>query len=174
MVKRNKPRALFLLHNRYKTINFKITKQIQICEVRQIREIKFRAWDNYHGEMVRVYAIALEKNCFKTDNYIYGSSPHFYDEHINSHLTEECELMQYTGIDDKNGKEIYEGDIVIAYNEECDFICKGQIVWDKWECGFSIKGEEPIFIGCYPELEVIGNIYENQELLGQTNQKLEG
>ena len=106
-----------------------------------MREIKFRAWDSHSKKM------------------------EYMKPYQSLYTISFIEYMQYTGLKDKNGKEIYEGDIVIAYDETMDVICKGQIIWDKCECGFCIKGAEPTFIGYYPELEVIGNIYENPELL---------
>lgn len=116
-----------------------------------MRELKFRVWCEERKEM-----LPIQRHSFKTNKSMpYGWNMQYEFDAI----------MQYTGLKDKNDKEIYEGDIVIAYNEDCDTICKGQIVWDKWECGFCIKGAEPTFIGWYPELEVIGNIYENPELL---------
>ncbi len=116
-----------------------------------MRELKFRVWCEDRKEM-----LDIQRHSFKTGKSMpYGWNMQYEFDAI----------MQYTGLEDKNGKEIYEGDIVIAYNEYCDTICKGKIVWDKWECGFSIKGAEPTFIGWYPSLEVIGNIYENPELL---------
>lgn len=142
-----------------------------------MREIKFRAWDKYHEEMVRVDAIALERNCFSTKSYIYGSQPHFYDEHNDLHLLEECELMQYTGLKDNNGKEIYEGDIVEA--EYCIDGCLdyvedeyGVIQWDEEECGFNLIFKDelaPSPVSDYVSFEVVGNIYENPELLEITN-----
>lgn len=76
---------------------------------------------------------------------------------------------QYTGLHDKNGKEIYEGDIVVDKEDEV----MGEITWNEEEASFyfSILYEN----GTYEEeklndwasvLEVIGNIYDNPELLG--------
>lgn len=112
---------------------------------------------------------------FDGDHFVYGETILFQEYRqqwvmlIENELGEQWvdikEPQQYVGINDKNDSEIYEGDIVIAYDEMIDTICKGQIAWDECECGFCIKGSEPTFIGYYPELEVIGNIYENQELV---------
>jgi len=83
-------------------------------------------------------------------------------------------LMQYTGMKDKNGREIYEGDIVRDFgflgNEEERI---GIVVWDD-ECvpvGFNIKpikgkwADEMGYWWKWEELEIIGNVYENPELL---------
>ena len=132
------------------------------------REIKFRAWDKESEEMVRVDGICLERNVFDTKNYIFGSQPHFIDEHNDLHLTEECELMQYTGLKDKNNIEIYEGDI-IKYSKNI-FI----IVYSEKIASFTVDFERADKkVNCYPNVnkgtmlsaEVIGNIYTNKELL---------
>ncbi len=107
-----------------------------------MREIKFRAWD-YDEEIMR-------KNW--TDISIVSS-----DRII---------LMQYTGLKDKNGKEIYEGDIVKGYfdvDEVEDYIYIGLSDEEKKE-GMRVFNVKDIHWACgsVPEvLEVIGNIYEN-------------
>ena len=79
-------------------------------------------------------------------------------------------IEQYTGIKDKNGKKIYEGDIVLDYYDgEDTFIVK----WDKDAVSFILTDEDNIicvnFYDYFPdkELEVIGNINENPELMDE-------
>ena len=84
-------------------------------------------------------------------------------------------LMQSTGLKDKNGKLIYEGDIVQFYNDGIFKTMK--IVWDDDELDFkaiglkkSVEyyGQDFSYLGCIERednLEVIGNVYENLELL---------
>lgn len=90
-------------------------------------------------------------------------------------------LMQSTGLRDKNGKLIYEGDIVQFYNDE--FLQTMKIIWDNDELDFkAIRLKKNV--ECYEKdflylgyikkedsLEVIGNIYENPELLEVKNDR---
>jgi len=120
------------------------------------REIKFRAWQD--NQMVTQ---PLSSN--------YGAARFF------GFLYEDVPVMQYTGLLDKNGKEIYEGDILnnieavdIAWRQVVEFetgafwrkdISKGDD--SQWEFdGWETVGED---------WEVIGNIYENPELLDMDN-----
>ena len=82
--------------------------------------------------------------------------------------TEDMILMQYTGLKDKNGKEIYEGDIISNGYEKCI------VVWVKEQAGFMLKLTNKEYekekwtnpmIDLRKDDEVIGNIYENPELL---------
>jgi len=126
-----------------------------------MREIKFRAWDKREKRMVIVLAIAFNTNFlhYALDNswgVKYGKS-YWSDIH-------NFELMQFTGSRDKNGKEIWEGDIV-----KNSF---GSLYIIRWVgCMMGFKGE-PLYVKNEvsdveaSDLEVIGNIYENPELLG--------
>ena len=112
------------------------------------REIKFRAWHEADGRMVYPFS--------KGFNNILSNG-----DLLNSYEN----IMQFTGLKDKNGKEIYEGDMV-RWEDIQD---------DGYGCGYLTTIEEPVYFGggaFYPictmpekQFEVIGNIYENPELL---------
>ena len=128
-----------------------------------MREIKFRAWDKREKRMVIVLAINFNTNFlhYAFDNswgVKYGKS--YWSDIYN------FELMQYTGFKDKYGKEIWEGDILEGRNnpKPVYYVAK----WIDRLASFRLVTPEGYEINlAYPTgLEVIGNIYENPELLG--------
>jgi hypothetical protein len=78
--------------------------------------------------------------------------------------------MQFTGLKDKNGKEIFEGDILRLYYLESKTIDGAEVVFSH-DGGWVLKsGSDFLNIGTrQDEVEIIGNIYENPELIGNGN-----
>jgi len=131
-----------------------------------MKEIKFRAWDKTLRLMGNVDV--LEWNVGRKNDgsdkeliYIRANKPTQYEMQTGSgkHLKEYV-LMQYTGLKDKNGKEIYEGDIVI----NGDFV-PDAYAWNEWKRQVVYDNEQTMFTGLDGErIKIIGNIYENPEL----------
>ena len=114
-----------------------------------MREIKFRAWDKNFNEMADVLSIDFNTE----DAYI-----KWKDGLQETRDFSEVELMQFTELYDKNGKEIYEGDIVDDSETELiyviEFIC-GEFVGINEECGIG-----RIMNSLSEDGEVIGNIHD--------------
>ena len=116
------------------------------------REIKFRAWNEVSEKM-------LNWNEFLNTNM------------KNTFIAPESTgliLMQYTGLHDKNGKEIYEADIVKALIRGRWFV--GKVIYEHTGFTIDVTNNKALEFGrrgiIEPWTEVIGNIYDNPELLG--------
>lgn len=115
-----------------------------------MREIKFRAWDTDNKTMTH-----------------FG----FYD--VPEMYSDKDTVMQFTGLKDKNGKEIYEGDVLMY--PATDGRGKGSVEWSDSFCSWMLARadySETFSSFAYPRhtdgtcrFEIIGNIYENPELL---------
>ena len=116
------------------------------------REIKFRAWD----------AVNKMMDC---DVFINGDGS-VYDYASPTYNTPNIEIerqyftiMQYTGMQDECGEDIYEGDIIIwEYSKKPQ-----EVFWDNSICGFSTKYYH--LWRTVKKVKVVGNIYENPELM---------
>ena len=141
-----------------------------------MREIKFRAWDNKKKEWLMGYEMpnlggfSLFGECVLLGEWSSVLDTFLFDR--EGYKVDDLKVMQFTGLKDKNSKEIYEGDILQPFNkkgEKKGLIC--QVYWDDTFLTFSgLKdnkkdGEYMLTKSNYDCWEVIGNIYENPKLL---------
>ena len=130
-----------------------------------MREIKFRAWLKSMDELNRMYEV--KSLHLSTGNIII--STRYGNRSIKSF---QYDLMQYTGLKDKNGVEIYEGDIVICYPEDIVNSYTKVVKWasDRPTLGITVDSSGLTLCESSTKyIEVIGNIYENPELWEQDN-----
>ena len=124
-----------------------------------MREIKFRAFVENNGieKIMEVVEMGFDNKCILVCN-----------DSGETFLNNKYKLMQYTGLKDKNGKEIYEGDIVSLFYETQISEVRFNSKYGCWEVKvqLSIHSQGWDLLGNHlGESEVIGNIYENPELL---------
>lgn len=133
-----------------------------------MREIKFRAWDKERNIMI---GVDYPDNWGNEDDEYWGDVFEIgLSEITDIAQNDRFELMQYTGLKDKNGKEIYEGD-VIRYFEGCTIgvVIFGECVFESYYVvmGWTVSGAYDFMF--YQEeanrMEIIGNIYENPDLV---------
>lgn len=124
------------------------------------RKIKFRAWDT-------VYEIMIRPDGYQ-NHYILDLDGEFHNLH-NGSGGKEYVVQQYTGLNDKNNKEIYEGDI-LKYDIEDDLYRQGIVEFSNYfngwviNSGHEVESLELPFLS-FHTVEVVGNIFENKELL---------
>lgn len=117
-----------------------------------MRDIKFRAWDRINKKYLDIELLSINSK---------GNIVCVIDNNENHYSLEQVELMQYTGLKDKNGKMIFEGDIVrdtvYGWTETVEIKVQSDGCW--------LFSGYHSYISEEKQLEVIGNIYENKELL---------
>ena len=113
-----------------------------------MREIKFRTWDKLNKEMINFESINFQER-------------RVYKDTVSYRKFNDIELMQYTGLKDMKGKEIYEGDILFETFREEYF----KVVFENGSFRAEVD-EYSLDLEDYAHIcEVVGNIYENPELM---------
>ncbi|GAF78786.1 unnamed protein product [marine sediment metagenome] len=112
-----------------------------------MRDIKFRAWD-----------VIMKIMLTHGDSRVHG---HVTNQYLLTQYAD-C-LMQYTGLKDKNGKEIYEGDIIHRHMN-----VHFAVRWDNntWNA-YPKDDDQGIYLSAsqFIECEIVGNVFENKDLL---------
>jgi hypothetical protein len=128
---------------------------------KKMREIKFRAWVK---EKKAIFEVILIDYVSKKVTYIVERTGHLLN--IRHDKFNDVELMQYTGLKDKDNKEIYEGDILFeSFGEKYYKVIfenggfRAEFEGDFDEYSFDLI--DVVAQGC----EIVGNIYENSELI---------
>lgn len=123
---------------------------------------KFRTWDKRKNVMRDVAVLHFTKNG-KTNFIEYWINP----TELKSYHVRNIELMQSTGLKDKNGVDVYQGDII-----RCTRGCPHEVIWLEKYGGTFFGGMPAWYLSGLSNgyswtgrEEVIGNIYENSELL---------
>jgi len=134
-----------------------------------MREIKFRAWDKYEKEMLQPDDIR-----FLINSLGMVITPDLMDISWAKYIIKEKDfngrgfidrfiLMQYTGLKDKNGKEIYEGDVF-----KTQLSSRWKVIFDndklRW-IGVNLVTGDKLDLYKFPSIKAIGNIYEHKYLL---------
>lgn len=139
-----------------------------------MREIKFRAWDKVAKQMSPEFVLFGEFMLLGAVHdwqwEILGKGPEEIKDYSSLLRLNDLEIMQFTGLKDKNGKEIFEGDIMkhpIETNWFAWFIEFHGACFCLRNIGVDGYLHEPMYLteDRVSEREIVGNIYENPDLL---------
>ncbi len=150
-----------------------------------MREYKFRGKENSTGRWVHggLFKEPAPPQCFEKtleDKYwiVYPNPRFMPDWNLPFDMVrtdvDKNTIGQYTGLHDKNGEEIYEGDVVFIRGDTELLDIKGKVEYSNIFAQFIITNTRDIIseaepLGDYEDIEVIGNVFDNKELLNETN-----
>lgn len=133
-----------------------------------MREIKFRAWEKEIHEDGEVYGGEM----YYSEECDGKRRAGFTIKADSAYSNEQFVWMQYTGLKDSQGKEIYEGDVVKIHHEKYKNSKDMAVIEWQDRCGRFIANRKNMAEDCTMTMseyfEVIGNIYENKDLLETT------
>ena len=122
---------------------------------------KFRVWSKQSNSYIKEKMFYIDKFGYlfkyeksKSTVYINAPSPYVMCLCGDNYIIEQC-----TGLKDKNGKLIYEGDIILVEDNKCP------IEWESENARYNVVGYGEIAYLNYNDIEVIGNIHENADLI---------
>lgn len=151
------------------------------------REIKFRAFDRVSKKVREVFQIHFDS---KNYNLMLKTPTENAPDHWCLRDFDQVELMQYIGLKDKNGVDIYEGDLIVmdVYpffdDGKSNYVGEVQLIFSSWQYVLTCVNPDKNGIseginellnpdgyeeGAITQYIIIGNIYENPELLGNEN-----
>lgn len=116
---------------------------------------RFRAWDKEFKEMVQVDALVFDEQIIKATY----KNRNVVKEDLKNYV-----LMQSTGLKDKNGKEIFEGDVLKTKDGLLDGVVEYRTDLGMWTNSLLRYNNFERLCSIANSREIIGNIYENQEL----------
>lgn len=130
-----------------------------------MKNLKFRAWDKHEQKM-----FASDELIIWNNNVYANDSKKLSCNHLIGWTIDEEYLMQSTGLFDKKGVELFEGDILADLDESGDELVYLYVIYKDGKF-MAVENEEHGYsadlIDCTTYHSVVGNIYENAELLGR-------